>query len=298
MKIAIDAGHGTNTAGKRTPPMPIDIDFNKDGIIDVKKGDRIKEHVANVGVAYLLTKELERCGMDIFKTGFNDDNPYNDEDTPLSTRQAMIKNAKCDYVISVHFNAYGDGESFNKAEGIGIYIHNVNVKESKTFAEVILKHLVKGSKQVNRGVSSQALAMCNTKNMNVKGAILLELAFMTNEREAIELMGSKEYWKECAVEVAKGLCEYLGVKYVETDETPKKTVTKTSSKLDIMWLQNKLNKSLGDIPGLLPITVDGIYGNKTRIALLIYWEKLGWNKSGEGSGWSAGASTITSLSKL
>jgi len=35
MRIAIDAGHGSNTAGKRTPPFPFDV---KRGNIIVKKG--------------------------------------------------------------------------------------------------------------------------------------------------------------------------------------------------------------------------------------------------------------------
>lgn len=56
MRIAVDAGHGSNTVGKRTPPMPVDIDFNGDGIIDVKKGDSIREHIANTGVANFWLK--------------------------------------------------------------------------------------------------------------------------------------------------------------------------------------------------------------------------------------------------
>ena len=37
IKIAVDAGHGSNTPGKRTPPMPKNIDFEADGVIDVKR---------------------------------------------------------------------------------------------------------------------------------------------------------------------------------------------------------------------------------------------------------------------
>lgn len=42
IRIAIDTGHGSNTAGKRTPPMPVDVDFESDDIVDVKKGQPIK----------------------------------------------------------------------------------------------------------------------------------------------------------------------------------------------------------------------------------------------------------------
>ncbi len=117
MKIAVDAGHGSETEGKRTPPIPENIDFNNDGKTDVKKGDSIREHTANVGVANLLIKELKRCGFETVQTGFNDDNSYDDADTPLTERQSVIAKAKCDYSICIHYNASGDGKAFNSSEG-------------------------------------------------------------------------------------------------------------------------------------------------------------------------------------
>ena len=96
MKIAIDAGHGSNTAGKRTPPMPYAIDINGDRKIDIKKGEQYREHYANVGVAYYLEQELKKCGFSTVRTGWNDKNASNDKDTPLTERQATIKKAKCD----------------------------------------------------------------------------------------------------------------------------------------------------------------------------------------------------------
>lgn len=295
MRIAVDAGHGSNTAGKRTPPMPVDIDFDKDGIVDVKKGESIREHVANVNVAYLLIKELERCGFETFMSGFNDNNPYDDRDVPLSERQRAIVNAKCDYSISIHFNAYGDGNTFNSAEGVGIYIHNQYPKDSEKLARHVLDYLVMGTTQQNRGITKQALAMCNCNALNVKAAILIETAFMTNEREATELMGNANFWKESAVEIAKGVCEYLGKRYVEEPIMPSKTVTKTSSVTDIKWVQTRLNACLSKEESFIPLVVDGVFGNKTRIAVLIYWERLGWNKDGEDTGWRVGKATINAL---
>lgn len=294
MRIAIDAGHGTNTAGKRTPPIPVNIDYNGDGIIDIKKGTQFREHYANVFVATLLAKELERCGFETFKTGFNDNDPTDDADTSLTDRQKAIAKADCDYSISIHYNAYGDGNTFNTAEGIGIYIHDKYINQSEKLAKIVLKHLVQGSVQKDRGVTKSALAMCNCNNLDVKGAILVELAFMTNLREATELMASDNYWKESAIEIAKGLCEYVGKKYIEESNTPTKTITIDSSKEDIKWLQDRLNKALPNESNI-PLIVDGIYGNKTRIAVLIYWEKLGWNKDGSADGWRAGAKTINKL---
>lgn len=216
IKIAVDAGHGSDTPGHRTPPMPIDIDFEKDGKIDVKKGSSIKEHVASVGVCVRLEEELLRNGFEVIKTGWNDANAQNDENTPLDKRQAAIKKAGCKYSVSVHFNAYGDGSSFNSAEGVGTYIHSKasRVGDSKKLAEYVQKNLVKGTKQKNRGINTAELAMCNCTSLGTKASILVELAFMTNLHEGTNLMGNSQFWQECAEEICKGICEMEGKTYI------------------------------------------------------------------------------------
>lgn len=224
IKVCIDAGHGFFTKGKESAPFTKDVDINGDGTIDIKKGERLKEHVANVGVSNFLYKELERCGCELIKTGWNDDNAYDDPDTPLSERQKIIKLANCKYSISVHFNASGDGKSFNSGEGVVTYFHSTAFKDSKRFAECVQNHLIQGTKQVSRGIKQNAFAMVNCNVMGTEASILCELAFMTNEREAQELMANESFWKECAVEIAKGFCEYAKIPYVEEPkEEPKKS---------------------------------------------------------------------------
>lgn len=296
MKIAVDAGHGSQTPGKRTPPLPVNVDFNGDGIIDAKKGESIREHTANTGVANYLIKELIRCGFETVKTGFNDDNPYDDPDTPLTERQSVISKAKCDYSICVHFNASGDGSAFNTVEGVGVYIHDKYNNNSEKLADTVLNYLIKGTSQKNRGVYRQSLAMCNCNSLGVKGAILVELAFMTNLREATELMGKEAFWKEAAREICMGVCEFTGIKYVEETMVPTNAITPGSSKEDIKWLQNKLNGVLKG-ESFIPLTVDGVYGSRTRIAVLTYWEIRGWNQDGAKDGFNAGSGTIEALSK-
>jgi N-acetylmuramoyl-L-alanine amidase len=76
---------------------------------------------------------------------------------------------------------------------------------------------------------------------------------------------------------------------------PVKTITKDSSKDDIKWLQHKLNKVLKGSISFVPLAVDGDYGNRTRQAVLSYWEALGWNKLGLDNGTKAGKKTIAVL---
>ncbi|HHV09962.1 MAG TPA: N-acetylmuramoyl-L-alanine amidase [Clostridiales bacterium] len=285
MKINVDAGHGTNTAGKRTPPLPAAIDIDQDGKVDIKKGEQYREHYANVGVASLLVAELQRCGFEVVKTGFNDSNATDDPDTALTDRQRVIAKSNCDYSISIHFNAYGDGNSFNSAQGVGIYIHDKYAGQSEKLAQTVLKHLAGGTKQTNRGVNKQALAMCNCNALDTKAAILVELAFMTNLHEATTMMANAAYWLESAQEIARGVCEYAGIKYVPEAYVPVAPITKTSPPQDIKWLQERLK---------VPVT--GIFDQKTRIAILTYADSKGWDWSTTW-GYTAGASTIKSLAK-
>lgn len=297
MRINVDAGHGSNTAGKRTPPMQADIDINKDGKTDLKKGEQYREHYANVEIASLLVKELQRCGFDTMQTGFNDNDPADDTDTTLCKRQAVIAKANCDYSISIHFNAYGDGQSFNNAQGVGIYIHDKYAGQSQKMADIIIKHLSGGSKQINRGVSKQSFAMCNCNAMDTKAAILIELAFMTNEHEATTMMANEAYWIESVQEICKGVCEYTGVKYVAEFYIPDKTITPESDPEDIIWAQRRYNVVLPNIPGLIPLKTDGIYGPDTRLATLLYWRQLGLGNGMKDDGTRIGKATKEALAK-
>lgn len=218
IRIAVDAGHGSNTLGKRTPKLPRDIDFNKDGIIDVKEGESIREHIANVGACVFLEKELIRNGYTVLRSGWDDENAYNDADVDIKTRQSLIRKNNCMYSVSVHFNAFGLGDEFNSGEGIATYIHSDKsiIGDSYKLASYVQNQLVKGSVQKNRSIQTGKFGMCNTVGLGTKASILVELAFMTNLREATELMGNSKFWEECAVEICKGICEMDGKNYIET----------------------------------------------------------------------------------
>ncbi len=212
-KVAIDAGHGSYTAGKRTP-------------------DGYREHYANVVVANYLYDILKAnpSNFDIIRTGWDDENYKDDEDTSLKKRQTTIKNNNCSISISIHFNASGNGKSYNSASGIETFYHTTNYSDSKKLAECVQNELIKGTSQKNRGVKQGALAMCNCSSMGTKASILCELGFMTNLTEAT-LMQDKEFCKECAREIAQGLANYLNIDI--TLDTNTNTNDKEEIKTDI-----------------------------------------------------------------
>lgn len=214
-KVAIDAGHGSNTAGKRMP-------------------DGYREHWINVDVADFLEDALLRCGFDVLKVAWDDENATDDTDVALGTRQAQIKQAECDASVSCHANAYGDGASYNTGQGVETLIHSIAayVGDSKKLADRVQSYLIQGTSQKNRGVKTSNLAMCNCVAMGTKASILVEIGFMTNKYEA-DLMKTEAFCKECAEEIAHGVCDYFGVEYKKpsgvVSTTPPNTSTNTST---------------------------------------------------------------------
>lgn len=262
IRIAVDAGHGSDTAGKRTPPMPADIDFEKDGVVDVQEGQAIREHWANVGVAYYVAYYLKKWGFDVVRTGWDDRSAKNDADTPLWKRQETIQRKGCLLSVSCHFNAHGDGKTFTSGRGIETLIHSIeqNRRRSAELAEKIQARISGGTKQKDRGVRSGNLAMCNAIAMGTEGSVLCEYGFMTNMDEAL-LIGDKSYWKECGNETALGIRDYLWQK-------PKDTVTPaTASRAEVIWIQIKLRLAGEDI------MTTGIWDDQTVAAVQSFWKK-------------------------
>ena len=210
--IAIDAGHGSNTAGKRTP-------------------DGYREHWINVKCANYFDIAMKRCGFNTFKVAWDDANATDDTDISLTSRQKMIKNAKCDISVSWHANAHGNGKEYTSGQGIETLIHNYSnrVGDSKTLANKIQSYLIKGTPQKNRGVKAATLAMCNCAAMATKASVLIEIGFMTNLYEQ-ELLKNDAFCLECAEEAAQGVCAYFGVKYVAPNSTSINPSTSTTVK--------------------------------------------------------------------
>jgi N-acetylmuramoyl-L-alanine amidase/LysM repeat protein len=197
--VAIDDGHGMETSGKRTPTGIKSIDTGK---------NFMHENEFNRAVAKYLKAHLEKSGFKTLMVA------PTDADTPLATRVATANNAKADFYISIHANAntgkwgtWGGAETFTyKLSG-----------ESHRIGKIIHKHLMKGTPLRDRGVKdgSGLYVVKNTKMPSV----LVECAFMDNLEEA-KLLSSDAFRRECAREIAMGICEALGVKFVDGASTP------------------------------------------------------------------------------
>lgn len=205
-RVAIDAGHGSKTAGKRTP----------DGYL---------EHWINVKTAYYAEQYLEARGVECVRIGWDDTNAKDDADVSLTQRQKQIKAADCDIALSMHANAYGTG--YNSANGVETLVHKTASKrgDSTALAKAIQAQLIKGTSQTNRGVKQQSLAMCNCTAMGVKAAALMEIGFMTNKHEA-KLMMTDVFCKEQGEDTARGALAYLGIADKKVTTSTNKTTKK------------------------------------------------------------------------
>lgn len=191
--ICLDDGHGMNTPGKRTPPIP-------------KLGGRvIRENEFNREVVRLLDIELKRCGFKTLLAAPGDD------DVQLSIRTNRANAAKADLYISVHYNA-GQGK------GLETYHFPGSVKGRRA-AQIIHKHLMSsGVKRRDRGVKSANFYVLRKTTMP---AVLIEFGFMDDPglEEAVQMVDPKVQ-KAFAIAVAKGICEYFGVSYVPEKPRP------------------------------------------------------------------------------
>jgi len=193
--VALDDGHGPQTAGKRTPYI-------------ASLGRQIRENEFNKAVVDLLDTELKRCGFRTLQLA------PTDADTPLNTRTNTANQAKASLLISVHFNAMGSTFAYSQARGFSVHIQpadksNVNSGSLK-FAKLAIEELAKGTPQVNRGVVGQNLAMTRESKMP---AVLVECGFMDDEKEALLMIDAK-FHREVSQELARAVCRYFGIPYV------------------------------------------------------------------------------------
>jgi N-acetylmuramoyl-L-alanine amidase len=187
MKIAIDAGHGPDTPGKRTPD------------------ESMREYHFNAVVADKICNELSAYdGLEWIRT----DNSQ--RDVPLKERTDRANREQADVLISIHANAFGKG-GWNEAEGIEtfVYPHRSSTEDSFTLAQNVQQQLVQLTGRKNRGVKYGNFHMLRESRMT---AILVECGFMTHRQEA-ELLKSDAYRQTCAIAIVTGMAATYGLRH-------------------------------------------------------------------------------------
>ncbi|WP_181454579.1 N-acetylmuramoyl-L-alanine amidase [Paenibacillus dendritiformis] len=184
LKVAIDAGHGLETPGKRCPD------------------DSMREfHFNSVVARYVRDGLSEYVGVETIFTHADDGS----RDVPLKERTDRANAWKADVLVSIHANAYGS--DWNDAQGIETYVYTTRPAEAVKLADAVQQNLLMETGRKNRGVKADNLHMVRESNMT---AILVECGFMTNRQEA-ELLKSDAYRRKCAKAIVAGIAEVYGL---------------------------------------------------------------------------------------
>lgn len=190
-KICIDPGHAKNTQGKRAGTNPT-----------------YYEYLSNRNIGKRLRKYLEDCGFDcIYSCDLDDVN-----DKSLAARGNTAVRMKCDLFVSIHSNA---GEE--AARGTETYIHTES-KSSIAPATMIQESLVGELGTKNRGVKRANFGVLRGTYQSMY-AILTEGEFFSNP-EARKWMLTTDYEIRYARGVAKGICRFFEVPFIEEKRIP------------------------------------------------------------------------------
>lgn len=190
MKILIDNGHGSNTAGKRSP----------DG--------RLLEYAYTREIAERVVHELRKRGLDAERI------VREEIDVPLAERCKRVNEYKASeaILVSIHCNAKGIGNTWMDARGWEAWTSVGQTKADKlatclyNAAERAGFKIRKDETDGDPDKEGHLYILKHTKCP----AVLTENLFQDNEEDVDYLLS--EEGKKAIVELhVQGICEYLGL---------------------------------------------------------------------------------------
>lgn len=220
MKICIDSGHCRSTPGKRSfDESFFEYEFNYDA------SNRIKKH-------------LERHGVEVWLQYVENSNPR----IELNSRIAAINKNKPDLLVSIHANAYGT--NWNQANGWEAYCDapESKNKEGTRLAQLIHDVSINTLGLSDRGIKN-AKGVSGIVTKTVCPAVLVEHGFYTNKEELVKLKDDI-FRGKCAVADAKGILQFLGIRWKEEEENMQEQKIHWAEK----YLDNLVEKGLIDSP--------------------------------------------------
>lgn len=265
MKIAIDAGHGKNTKGKRTP-------------------DGIREWELNSLVAKYLAEYLKG-----YATTFRTDDTTGKIDVKLTTRRNKAINKGANLLVSIHHNA--NTGKWNSATGVEVYRHSLfSHKQAKDLTSKLASAISKQTGLKNRGAKKALFTVIATSKIP---CVLCEGGFMDGRSDS-HYIRTTEGQKAYAKAVADTIINYYGLKKRTTTST-KKTYSGTFPKLptrgyfyydtknkkvvdkgtQVKNLQKFLNWAIGT-----KLKIDGSLGPACHKAILKFQKTYGLEQDG------------------
>ncbi len=254
--IAGNDEHGVNppTQGKRTPVMPY---INR----------QIYENEFNFAAKNAFLADCLRVGFNIL------DVKPNRQDLSVSERVVIVNRARPSALVTFAYNAYGDGTTFNSANGLEGFYSPLNpyATQSRNFADTVYGSILLATDFNGRGVKPLDVGMLSNVNTI---ACLMECGFMTNFREA-RLMLDPDFTNTVGRAACRGVCQYFNVQYIDINDFTFPTLRQGSRGNMVKYLQFML-KNMGYSVG----SIDGIFGNNTAAAVRAFQQANGLEADG------------------
>lgn len=193
MTVAIDAGHGKNTAGKRCLKS---LDPNE-----------TREWALNSRIANRVCARLEAAGV----TALRVDDITGESDVALSERTAKANAAGCALYISIHHDSGVDGGT---GGGVTVFSHPKSSAKAVALRDAVYEHVIEtGGLRGNRA-NPKTTADFYVLRKTSMPAVLIECGFMDSKTD-VPVILTDAYAENAARGIAEGICEVLGVKIPE-----------------------------------------------------------------------------------
>lgn len=255
MKVAIDAGHGLYTAGKRCLAS-----------IDPQE---TREWVLNSRVAEYVEQLLNLAGMDTVRT----DDPSGQTDVPLSTRCQTANAAGCDYFVSIHHNA---GINGGTGGGPVVFVYSgTHSAESDVLQAAVYNGIVNScGKFGNRATPLAASNLYVLRNTSMP-AVLVECGFMDSTQDT-PLILTDDFARQCAEGIASGVAAMYGLTIDPEHEIPVVDMTPGDEpEKDVEPESDPVESYVAKFQVWLAagLDIDGIFGPKTKQAAVAAYQR-------------------------
>lgn len=244
-KIALDAGHGLHTAGKRTP----------DGIREWSLNDKVRDKVVDI---------LSKYDVEIMHTDGNE----GETDEDLVARIRQYKAAGVDAFVSIHHNAWTG--KWNDATGVEVFTDTNYNEQDLKLATLIYERMVKYTGLRGRGVQHTNFLVIN---QDIIPAVLCEGGFMDGTKD-YKIITSDEGQAAYARAVAEGLIEFLNLK-LKTEAKPTTSFQPFQVRVTIDNLNYRAEPSMNG----------KVNGQARRGLYTIVEVSGDWGKLKSGAGW-------------
>ena len=209
MTVAIDAGHGKNTAGKRCLKS---LDPNE-----------TREWTLNSRIANRVCARLEAAGI----TAMRVDDVTGESDVALSERTAKANAAGCALYVSIHHDS---GVNGGTGGGVTVFSHPKSSAKAVTLRDAVYEHVIEcGGLRGNRA-NPKTTADFYVLRKTSMPAVLIECGFMDSKTD-VPVILTDAYAENAARGIAEGVCETLGVKIEEEAED----VDKNTAEIPSAW---------------------------------------------------------------